>query len=178
MTKVEILQSANQIFNEVTEMSRQMDTAAFFEKKNGKWSVAENVQHLILSARMTNLAYRLPLILVRLLAGKSNRPSKTFEELQNQYFKKLEEGAKASASFVPKPLSVCDSKEKLMEEWEKISSGFYKAVQNKRTEKDLDIYLVKHPLLGKITLRELCYFTIFHTRHHLETIHKLSQAVI
>jgi len=174
MTKEEILQSAKQVFNEFSHDCIQLQDAVFFEKKEGKWSVAENVQHLILSTRMTNLAYRLPVFIVRLMAGKSNRPSKTFEELQNKYLRKLEEGAKASSPFVPKPLSISGSKEKLMDKWKNISAGFCKAVERNRTEKDLDNYLVKHPLLGKITLRELCYFTIFHTRHHLETLHKLS----
>lgn len=34
----------------------------------------------------------------------------------------------------------------------------------------LDQYLAPHPLLGKITLRELGYFTIYHTEHHLAII--------
>ena len=37
-------------------------------------------------------------------------------------------------------------------------------------EEDLDRYLAPHPLLGKITLRELAYFTIYHTHHHLQII--------
>ena len=41
------------------------------------------------------------------------------------------------------------------------------ALQTKWDDKQLDKYLAPHPLLGKITLRELSYFTIYHTEHHL-----------
>ena len=33
-------------------------------------------------------------------------------------------------------------------------------------EKQLDAYLLPHPLLGKLTLREMLYFTIYHVEHH------------
>ena len=39
----------------------------------------------------------------------------------------------------------------------------------------MDNFLIKHPLLGKITLRELCYFTIYHTQHHIKIITTLTQ---
>ena len=35
---------------------------------------------------------------------------------------------------------------------------------------DLDKYVLPHPLLGKVTLREMLYFTIHHNEHHLELL--------
>lgn len=172
MTKEEILRSADQVFSDFTAHCLQLSEKSFFEKNSEKWSIAENMQHLILSTRMTNLAYRLPLLMVWLMAGKPKRASQTFEELQQKYFKKLEQGARASAPFVPKPIAIKATKEKLMARWTNISSAFTRSLGQNRTEKQLDSYQVKHPLLGKITLRELCYFTIFHTQHHLNTIQK------
>jgi len=43
-------------------------------------------------------------------------------------------------------------------------------IEKKWKEPQLDQYIAPHPLLGKITLRELCYFTIYHTKHHLNII--------
>ena len=88
----------------------------------------------------------------------------------SKYKKKLEEGGTASARFIPKPLPVATTKEKIMSSWNKAAEKFITALENNRTEKDLDNYLVKHPLLGRITLRELCYFTIYHTQHHQNII--------
>ena len=40
-----------------------------------------------------------------------------------------------------------------------------KKVENWK-ESDLDKYVLPHPLLGKISLREMLYFTDFHILHH------------
>jgi hypothetical protein len=43
-----------------------------------------------------------------------------------------------------------------------------------KQEERLDQYLAPHPLLGKITLRELTFFTIYHSHHHLDSIRKMT----
>ena len=174
MTKTEIITDAEKSFNRFSEACNSMDEALLFKKPDDKWSAAENIQHLIISTKMTALAYRLPKFIVWLVAGKPNRPSRTYEELKDKYYKKLADGGRASGVFVPKPIEIKYGKQKLMDNWQKATAGFIKALAKHRTEKDLDNYLAKHPLLGRITLRELCYFTIFHTEHHLEAIHKIS----
>lgn len=67
-------------------------------------------------------------------------------------------------------MKINSSKEKLLAEWDKAAAKFIAALQNKTTENKLDNYLARHPLLGRVTLRELCYFTIYHTEHHLNII--------
>jgi hypothetical protein len=37
---------------------------------------------------------------------------------------------------------------------------------NKFTEEELDKYILPHPLLGKLTIREMMFFTIYHVLHH------------
>ena len=37
-------------------------------------------------------------------------------------------------------------------------------------EKDLDIYLLPHPLLGKMTIREIVLWTAYHTEHHYKIL--------
>jgi hypothetical protein len=64
------------------------------------------------------------------------------------------------------------SKEQLLKKWIASGQKLIAAIA-KTDEKDLDRYVIPHPLLGKITLRELCYFTIYHTSHHLQTVSSL-----
>ena len=170
MKKEEIIAATEKIFDDFTSQCNNTAEMFFFEKPATKWSIAENVQHLIVSANTTTLAFSLPLFLVRLVGGKPNRTSKTYEELVAKYKKKLAEGGAASGRFVPKPIKISFGKEKLMANWNKATAKYIAALQKNRTENDLDNYLVKHPLLGRITLRELCYFTIYHTEHHLNII--------
>ena len=174
MTKTEIITDAEKSFNRFSETCNSMDEALLFKKPDDKWSAAENIQHLIISTKMTALAYRLPKFIVRLIGGKPNRQSRSYEALKEKYYKKLADGGRASGVFVPKPIEIKYGKQKLMDNWQKATSAFMLALSKNRTEEDLDNYLAKHPLLGRITLRELCYFTIFHTEHHLEAIHKIS----
>ncbi len=41
---------------------------------------------------------------------------------------------------------------------------------NKYSEEELDKYILPHPLMGKVTLREMLYFTIYHVQHHEKQI--------
>jgi hypothetical protein len=174
MTKTKIITAAENIFNRFSETCNSMNDPLFFKRPENKWSVAENMQHLIISTNMTTLAYRLPKFLVRLIGGKPNRASRTYDELKDKYYQKLADGGKASGLYIPKPIEIKSGKQKLMGNWQKATVAFIAALTKNRTEKDLDNYLAKHPLLGRITLRELCYFTIFHTEHHLQAINKIS----
>ncbi len=170
MTKKEIITATEKIFLSFTTYCNTIDENIFFAKPTTKWSVAENVQHLIVSTNTSSLAHSLPKFLVRWIGGKPNRKSKTYEELVTKYKNKLASGGGASGRFIPKPITINFGKEKLMHNWIKATTKHIAAIQKNQTENDLDNYLVKHPLLGRITLRELCYFTIYHTVHHLNII--------
>lgn len=174
MTKTAIINAAEITFNNFSESCNGMDEPAFFRKPDEKWSVAENVQHLVISTNTTSLAWYLPLFLVRWIGGRPNRESRTYEELKDKYYKKLSEGGRASGRFVPKPIAIKYGKLKLLNNWNRATAKFINTFNKNRSEQDLDHYLVKHPLLGRITLRELAYFTIFHTEHHLHSIQKVS----
>ncbi len=174
MTKTGIITASEKMFRLFSDTCRTIDEAVMFSKPGDKWSVAENIRHLVISTNMTSLAYRLPRFVVKWMAGTPNRTSRSFDEVKEKYYRKLSEGGRASARFVPKPIEIRYGKQKLLNEWEKATRKYINALTNNRTEADLDNYLVRHPLLGRITLRELCYFTIFHTQHHLNSIQTLT----
>jgi DinB superfamily len=172
MTKTAIMTASEAIFKKVAESCSGMDETAFFEPRQGKWSAAENLQHLVISTKLTTMAYSLPRFIVRWYAGKPNRGSRAYEEVKSKYYKKLSEGGRAPARFVPRPVGKNYSKQKLIDNWTRATEKYLRALDKRRTEEDLNNYLAKHPLLGRLTLRELCYFTVFHTEHHLQTILK------
>jgi hypothetical protein len=58
----------------------------------------------------------------------------------------------------------------MLEKWFAVTGNYLQAIKSNCKEAQLDQYLVPHPLLGKITLRELGYFTIYHTQHHLRNL--------
>jgi DinB superfamily len=170
MNKEEIIAKTEKAFLAFKNYCNTVDENLFFAKPGAKWSIAENVQHLIVSTNTSSLAWLLPKFLVQWIGGMPNRPSMYYEELVTKYKNKLAQGGAASGRFIPKPLKISFGKQQLMHNWERAAQKFISTLQKNRTENDLDKYLVKHPLLGRITLRELCYFTIYHTQHHLSII--------
>ena len=106
MIKTEIIAGAENIFNQFSETCNAMAENVFFYQPENKWSVAENMQHLIISTNTTTLAYNLPKFLVRWIGGTPNRPSRSYYEVKEKYYKKLSDGGRASSWFVPKPIEI------------------------------------------------------------------------
>ncbi len=102
MHKEEIIKASKKVFNEFSDTCLQIPDNKFFFLPAEKWSISQNVDHLTRAVKTTKLAYSLPKILVRILFGKANRPSKTYEELVAKYKLKLEQGGKASGRYLPK----------------------------------------------------------------------------
>jgi len=168
MDKEEIIKASKKIFNEFSDTCLQIPDNTFFFQPAEKWSIAQNVDHLTRAVKTTRLAYSLPKIFVRTLFGKPNRPSKTYDELVAKYKMKLAQGGKASGRYLPK--TGFAKKLALVQSWQKQNENYLEAVELKWRDDQLDHYIAPHPLLGKLTLRELCYFTIYHTEHHLNII--------
>ena len=72
-------------------------------------------------------------------------------------------------------MNVEGNKEDLIQEFKMTNDKFLKKLDSFE-EDDLDKYLIPHPVLGKLTIREMLYFTICHTLHHHKAI--ISQANI
>ena len=170
LSKEEIIQQLETVSSQFTGFCSGIKDELFFYQPTGKWSIAQNVKHLITSTDTTRSAFSLPRFLVRLYAGKPNRPSRTYDELVEKYKLKLEKGGRASGRFIPNPVTAKANKEKMIQTFSKAMQQLTASINKKWQDPQLEKYIAPHPLLGKITLRELCYFTIYHTQHHLNTI--------
>ena len=157
---------------ELTSFCAAIDADKFFHQPKEKWSIAQNINHLTISANTTRLAFLLPKFIVRLYAGKPNRASRSYDDLVSKYKMKLQQGGRASGRFIPKIISAEKGTNHLLEKFTKSMDKLILAIEQKWTDPQLEQYIAPHPLLGKITLRELCYFTIYHTRHHLSIINE------
>ena len=98
----------------------------------------------------------------------------SYESLVRKYDEKLRIGGRASGAFLPQVVSFSE-KEKLFG----TLRSYLKSIKNSLTnytEVELDLIILPHPLLGKITIREMLYFTAHHVTHHQNlTRHYLSQ---
>jgi DinB superfamily len=129
-----------------------------------KWTAAQQLDHIHKSIKPLAQALLLPKFIPRLLFGKANRPSRTYDELVEKYNTKLAAGGRATGRFIPPPI-VTAKKDSLV----KLVLGNVTKICNrlaKFNEADLDTLLLPHPLLGKLTVREMMYFSIYHVTHH------------
>ena len=132
----------------------------------GKWSPAQQAEHLVKSVRPVAMAFAAPKFMLTLIFGKSNRPSRSYDELVTKYKTKLEAGGIAPSSFVP---GVPRSPRKVYGRLERVVTKLSSRI-NRFSEAELDIMILPHPLLGKLTLREMLYFTAYHADHHRRSI--------
>lgn len=146
------------------------DSASFNRRPEPEtWSAAENTQHLIIALQSSLPAYYLPLFVMSIIFGRSNRPSKTYNGLVEKYQAKLSLGIKAAGKYVPEQKKYDPAT--LLQKLTKLDK-LYRKLLSRASEQRLEKYIVPHPLLGKITVRELCFFTIYHTQHHHEIIQR------
>ena len=164
MTKSEIQQQLRENHTRFINSISALPDTDFLFSNQGKWTAGQQLEHIVKSVRPVNLAFSLPSFLLKIIFGKANRPSKSFDALVEKYQSKLAAGGKSSAPFIPKAVSVAD-KEKLAKRLHALIDSLAGRTGS-LTEEQLDILILPHPLLGKLTFREMLYFTIYHVQHH------------
>jgi len=135
---------------------------------NDKWTTAQQLDHLTKSIKPLVMILNKPKFIMRYLFGKPNRDVRSYDQVVDKYLLKLKGGGKASGQFIPGKLDSSDKK-KLLNNYTKYSEKLERVV-NKFNEDELDSYLLPHPLLGKMLLREMLFFTIYHTQHHCKSM--------
>jgi hypothetical protein len=132
----------------------------------GKWSAGQHIIHLVQSTKPLLKALHLPLFLLKWRFGISNRPSRTSEEVIKRYQEKLQLAQGIVSPFSANmPQSDAPEKDKWLSELRLLNDKLNKATL-KLKDKDLDTVLLPHPLMGKMTLREILIWNAYHTVHH------------
>jgi hypothetical protein len=166
--KASIKSALTAVFKETAQAVHDMKEADFLAPKAPKWSAADIFDHMIRSAKPVSSGLKMPKIVFKNF-GTPNRPSRTYEELVKRYKERLAAGGQASGPYVPEKGTSYD-KAAMLKKWDEIGEKMTRRVEKNWADEKLDKYLVPHPLLGKLTIREILFFTIYHTGHHLEQI--------
>ncbi len=165
----DIQDGLDKAFEEViTYIENQSDDLFEASNADGKWSIGEQLEHLIKSVTPINLGLVLPKKILKWKYGTTDREEMDYDALKKIYLEKLEEGAKATKPYIPNPIPLArkaDLLKKYRTEKEKLIK-----VLNKWDEDIISEIVAPHPILGNLTIRELMFFTIYHNYHHLESI--------
>ena len=136
----------------------------------GKWNTGEHVVHLLQSEKALNKGLGFPKFILKYKFGINNRENRTYDQIVKKYQDKLVEysGAVADISKQMPAISPANKSSfisKLDQEKVKLIKKF-----QKWNEPDLDTYLLPHPLLGRMTIREIVIWTAYHIAHHYEIL--------
>ncbi|WP_299456324.1 DinB family protein [uncultured Microscilla sp.] len=139
-----------------------------------QWSVAENLQHLILSSTPVATSLAVPSMVLWVFGLPKPRQSRSYIQLVNDYQQALANGFEAPKEYVP---YVGKDRSGLLSTLKRMEEKLVRRLNKWWKEEELDKYMLPHPSLGKITMRELLFFTIYHAEHHLKVIEKRAQEV-
>ncbi len=176
MNKKEIIAATQTAKNDLLTTLNNVDDALFLKSRGEKWGIAENVIHLEMSVKPLNSAYLLPKFVLNWKFGKPNRPSRTYDELVARYKERVASVTVANASPFKPLLPQGADRQSIVESFEKQHLTYLKRF-DAWSESDLDSIILPHPALGKITLREMGFFTAMHIGLHHDICKRIIEAI-
>jgi uncharacterized damage-inducible protein DinB len=168
-TKTELISMLKDSNERVTTWFTAIPAENFFTRRGEVWSASDNVDHLIKSHKPLAKALKLPKITLQAMFGKTEKSSMTYEELCQIYQDEIAKGAQASGRYLPNqenPRENAEEKKKALLGHFSNDSAELISIVEKWNENELDQYLLPHPILGKLTIREMLFFTIYHNLRH------------
>lgn len=141
----------------------------FFIRQGEVWSASDNLDHMIKAVKPVAKAMKLPKVALQTMFGKPGQASRPYDKICSIYRAEIAKGAKASGSFLPNQETPnADAENKKAELLQKFSSAVENLISTaeKWGENELDQYQLPHPLIGKLTVREMLFFTIYHNLRH------------
>ncbi len=142
----------------------------FFRRPaEGKWSAAENVEHLILVTKSMAGLFAKPEVMVERW-GTVDRPSRSYDEIADAYIKATNGAGKAPERVVPQ--ATAPTMVEQLDKFKKVNEEYLKAIEL-LTEPQLNTCQLPHPFIGNITVRECLHFMTFHVNHHHKAINAI-----
>lgn len=168
MNKDEINTLLKENYSKFVESVNALSADEFDYAPEGKWAAGQHAEHLLKSVKPVAQGLGMPKFLIKQKFGKANRPSRDYSALVDRYREKLGQGPVSNKTYAPGEVPF-KKREKMLSA---LSESLEKLVSktSKWSEEQLDEYIFPHPLLGKITIREMLYFTAYHADHHRRLI--------
>jgi uncharacterized damage-inducible protein DinB len=114
-------------------------------------------------------ALKLPRITLQAMFGKADGSSRTYEEVCKVYRDEIAKGGKASGRYLPnEEIPEENQEETKRKQLAQLSEVIEKLISACEAwdESALDQYRLPHPITGKMTVREMLFFTIYHNLRH------------
>lgn len=172
--KRSIVDALERIDGEIGDYLEALSVEEFFAAQGEAWSPCGHLVHLNKSVGAVNQALKVPKLLLALRFGRRREGSADFDGVRRRYLAALDGGVQAGRfgpSDRPDPLPPEARRGKVLGRWRRLDGELRGAVW-RWSEEALDRYQVPHPAMGKMTLREVLFFTVYHNAHHARRVHE------
>ena len=150
------------------------DTPTFLAPIGDAWSPADNVRHLTKSMRAVTRGLGLPRAFLLVAFFARQRPSRSYEAMRDTYRARLAQGASAGKFAPGAPPRLNDpeaARAQIMAYHAVAVSALCESIA-RWPDSLLHRRHLPHPLLGKLTVREMLFFTLYHSQHHVDTVRR------
>lgn len=168
----ELIHALRTVESDVATFFAELSDDEFGLRVDQAWTPAEHLDHLNIAVSAVARGLAVPRWLLRLRFGRVRHPSRRYEQLREDYRARLASGGSASGRYIPaqQALSIEQRQQRrihLLARWRRVNVRLRAALEE-WSENQLDRIRLPHPLLGKITTREMVFFTIYHGLHHID----------
>jgi hypothetical protein len=166
MTKQELINAFYDNHKEMSNYINSLTDEQFVYSHNGKWTAGQQFSHV----HLTLLPF--PKILsskefIEQKFGKIDRQIWSYETVIENYFKT---SLQAPQQFLPEQVNP-EQKAIITDDLQKILPTIQQLL-DQYTDEELNSLVIPHPLLGKLTIREMFYLMTYHATHHLRQTEK------
>ncbi len=174
--KASIIKAWQQANDRLVALVQPLDSSLWAKQEGEKWSIAGQVEHLFLSANPVSSALKFPKGMLEAKFGRYEGEQPEYDALYQRYCRELAEIKGKFVNPIP-PSAEAKSSAEILESWAMIRAKIPQRLEN-WTEEELDQYILPHPLLGKLSVRGMLFFTIMHTDHHFRSIESIVQSTV
>lgn len=171
LTRATLLASLASQERDVAEFFGSLSPDEFVLRVGDAWTPSEHLQHLSIAVSAVARGLSISPWILRLRFGRAPQPSRSFVALRDDYRERLTRGGRASGRFVPprerlSPEQATGRQAQILARWQRVNSRLVASLE-RWSDGNLDRIRLPHPILGKITTREMLFFIIYHGHHHI-----------
>lgn len=164
MNKQEIVDQLSVTYGDFIDLINELCLEKLNFRFKEKWSAKQQLEHIVLCVEPLVKVFGMPKTMLEQHFGKVDRPVLSYQEHLDVYLQKLKTGGKAPTQYIPQE-GIVMQKETLVDTLRLLITELSQKVQGFE-EIDLETLAIPHPLLGKITLKEMLYNAIYHVQYH------------
>lgn len=163
MTKQELIEGFGQNHQSLIHYIDTLTPGEFTYSHHEKWTAGQQLRHIYLCLQPITKALASKDHIAQTF-GQTDHPPMAYDTVIDHYRSALDRGGKAPDRFVPGQLAPGD-KAGLIADLSAILQTIQQQLEG-YTDEELDMLVLPHPLLGKLTIREMFYLMTYHATHH------------